>query len=266
MSGPLSRRAFLGIGAAAAATVGVGIPRPSFSRGPVAPPDFPRQDLALVHDVVLYSHFDLDAVRELVTERPALAKAGWDWGFGDWETPLGAASHTGRREIAEFLMSHGARPGFLTFAMLGQLEVVRAVIEARPEARRITGPHGLTLLHHARAGGEEAVEVADYLEELGGADPRPRDLPLSAEQLRVYVGSYVLRDGPREAFDIIERKGHIAFRHGDDAPRNLMNQGNHEFHPVGAPAVRIRFDVTEGRARGLEILDGTAIYGATRQR
>lgn len=49
-------------------------------------------------------------------------------------------------------------------------------------------------------------------------------------------------------------------------PSRPVNQGNHEFHPVGAPAVRIRFDVTEGRARGLEILDGTATHRATRQR
>ena len=36
-------------------------------------------------------------VKELVGRQPALAKATWDWGFGDWETSLGAASHVGHR-------------------------------------------------------------------------------------------------------------------------------------------------------------------------
>jgi hypothetical protein len=58
--------------------------------------DFPRNDPARVQSVVGASHGNLDLVRALVSEQPALAKASWDWGFGDWETPLGAASHTGR--------------------------------------------------------------------------------------------------------------------------------------------------------------------------
>ncbi|MCH8004828.1 MAG: ankyrin repeat domain-containing protein, partial [Planctomycetes bacterium] len=45
-----------------------------------------------MEEVVRYSHFDIDAVHELITDRPALAKASWDWGFGDWESALGAAS------------------------------------------------------------------------------------------------------------------------------------------------------------------------------
>ena len=45
-----------------------------------------------------------------VDARPSLAKAAWDWGFEDWEDPLGAASHVGNHEIAEYLIGHGARP------------------------------------------------------------------------------------------------------------------------------------------------------------
>ena len=39
-------------------------------------------------------------VKELVTTHPHLANAWWDWGFGDWESPLGAAAHTGRRNAS----------------------------------------------------------------------------------------------------------------------------------------------------------------------
>jgi len=59
-------------------------------------------------------------------------KAVWDWGFGDWESALGAASHVGNREIAEYLIAHGARPSLFSATMLGHLDVVKAFIAAQP--------------------------------------------------------------------------------------------------------------------------------------
>ena len=88
------------------------------------PAEFPRQDREAVREVVSLSHRSLEGVRRLVEPRPALAKASWDWGFGDWESALGAASHTGQREIALFLMDQGARPNIFTFAMLGHVDAV----------------------------------------------------------------------------------------------------------------------------------------------
>jgi hypothetical protein len=46
------------------------------------------------------SHGNLARVNELVLAHPALANAAWDWGFGDWETAIGAASHVGNKQIA----------------------------------------------------------------------------------------------------------------------------------------------------------------------
>src|SRR5688572_3148689 len=69
--------------------------------------DFPRQPANRVREVVGASHRDLEKVKSLVDEHPALANATWDWGFGDWETPLGAASHVGQPEIAEYLLAKG---------------------------------------------------------------------------------------------------------------------------------------------------------------
>ena len=65
-------------------------------------PLYPTQDYEIVREVVGAAHARFDRVKELVTERPELAKATWDWGFGDVETALGAASHMGRKDIAEF--------------------------------------------------------------------------------------------------------------------------------------------------------------------
>jgi hypothetical protein len=118
----------------------------------------------LVESFVSKAHGDLDAVRSLLAEEPALVNATWDWGGGDWETGLGAAAHMGRRDIALFLLEQGARIDVFAAAMLGETEIVRAVLAANPSAREALGPHGIPLIEHARAGGEEARKVLELLE------------------------------------------------------------------------------------------------------
>ncbi|MCI0395920.1 MAG: ankyrin repeat domain-containing protein [Chloroflexi bacterium] len=120
----------------------------------------------LAREFVSVSHSDLDRVKELLEQEPALANAAWDWGGGDWETGLGAAAHMGRRDIAEYLLDHEARLDLFAAAMLGQLEVVKAALAAFPQALHTPGPHGIPLLAHAHAGGQEAAAVAAYLKEL----------------------------------------------------------------------------------------------------
>ena len=53
--------------------------------------------------------------------------------------------------------------------MLGRLDIVTPILTAYPALVRSRGPHGLTLLHHAREGGEPAREVLAYLERLGAS-------------------------------------------------------------------------------------------------
>jgi hypothetical protein len=122
---------------------------------------------ALVNEFVGKAHGDLDRVRELLGQHPALVNAAWDWGDGDWETGLGVAAHVGRRDIALYLLQNGARLDIFAAAMLGHLEIVRATIEAFPDARHWRGPHGIQLLTHAEAGGAAAVAVVDYLRQGG---------------------------------------------------------------------------------------------------
>jgi hypothetical protein len=124
----------------------------------------PALDPATVESFVAKAHGDLDGVRALLEEEPALVNATWDWGAGDWETALGAAAHMGRRDIALFLLEHGARIDVFAAAMLGEVEIVRAVLEAHPAARNALGPHGIPLVEHARVGGEDAREVLELLE------------------------------------------------------------------------------------------------------
>src|SRR5262245_18679108 len=121
-------------------------------------------ETGLVQEFVGKAHGDLERVKELLAEEPALVKATWDWGGGDFETALGAASHMGRKDIANFLLQNGARLDIFAAAMLGKLEIVRAALTAYPEAVNTPGPHGIPLSAHAEAGGEDAADVLKYLQ------------------------------------------------------------------------------------------------------
>ena len=129
----------------------------------------PALDRVTVESFVAKAHGDLDEVRALLEEEPALVNATWDWGGGDWETALGAAAHMGRRDIALVLLEAGARIDVFAAAMLGDVELVGAALEAYPATRDVLGPHGIPLVEHARAGGEHAHEVLELLEASGVA-------------------------------------------------------------------------------------------------
>jgi hypothetical protein len=123
-----------------------------------------RLDPEKVQAFVGKAHGDLDSVKALLAEEPALVNAAWDWGGGDWETALGAAAHMGRNDIAVFLLEHGARMDLFAAAMLGHLEIVKAILGTDPAAAKFPGPHGIPLIAHAKAGG--AAEVVEFLETL----------------------------------------------------------------------------------------------------
>lgn len=117
----------------------------------------------LVQEFVGNAHGNFARVKELLEQEPALVNAAWDWGGGDFETALGAASHMGNRQIANHLLERGARLDIFAAAMLGYLEVVKAALEAHPDAINTPGPHGIPLSAHAEAGGMEAKAVLEYL-------------------------------------------------------------------------------------------------------
>ena len=126
----------------------------------------PALEAKLVQEFVGVAHTDLKRTKELLTQEPALVNATWDWGGGDFETALGAASHMGNKPIANLLLEHGARLDIFAAAMLGKLDIVKAALEAYPDAINTPGPHGIPLINHAQAGGEEAKAVLEYLEKM----------------------------------------------------------------------------------------------------
>jgi hypothetical protein len=250
--------------------VGAVLPAAAWSRSQAPPTEsgvgdwFPRQDPALAQEVVGVSHRDIRRVRELVERQPALARAAIDWGFGDWESALGAAAHTGRREIAEFLLANGAQPTMFSAAMLGHLPVVRAFVESSPGIQRTPGPHGIPLLAHARAGGPAAEAVLKYLEAAGGADVRPTLQPLTPADRDAVLGRYGFGTGPRDRFDVDVRNDQLGIQRPGANAGLLHHTGGLVFFPSGVPSVRIAFVREGGAVTKLTIADPDVILTARR--
>jgi hypothetical protein len=234
-------------------------------------PGFPRQDARLVAEVVGMAHRDEARVRELVTAHPPLVNAWWDWGFGDWESPLGAASHVGQRGIAEFLLERGARIDIFAAAMLGLTDVVKAFVTARPGVQRTLGPHGIPLLAHAKVGGPRAADTVAYLEGLGDAGTGLKVAPLPPEQKGAYLGKFVSAEADVRLECRANKNGQLVIEvrvgKADPAPRvmNIHHVGEDEFFPSGVPSVRIRFTVENGKATSLAIRSREPILTARRE-
>jgi hypothetical protein len=130
--------------------------------------------------------------------------------------------------------------------MLGQVDAVKAFILASPGIQRTRGPHSISLLSHAVAGGPRAQAVVEYLKTIPGADDKLAVQPLTDADVAKLSGAYVFGVTPADRIEIsaagnqlqIGRPGHYA--------RGLMHLGSHEFCPVGAENVRVKFTETPG--------------------
>lgn len=233
---------------------------------PPLPESFPSQDPRLVSEMVGASHARTERVRALLAEAPQLANATWDWGFGDWESALGAASHVGHREIATMLIAHGARPDIFAWAMLGNLDAVKACVSGQSGIERMRGPHGLTLMHHARAGGDEAASVVEFLRGLPGSDERPAEMALPDTMRDAILGEYAWADDPdaRLRVFITERQKKLAVTRGAGGARLLTYLGEATFQPAGAADVRLRFTIEGAKATRLTITTPAPLLDAVR--
>ena len=130
----------------------------------IAPDPLPAEK---VKEFVIAGHGNLDKTKQLLIEFPSLLYATWDWGGGDFETALEGAGHVGNKDIANHLISVGARTNLFVLTMLGKTAIVKSYLEAYPNYLMAKGPHGFTLLHHAQKGGDDAQELLAYLQEKG---------------------------------------------------------------------------------------------------
>jgi len=121
----------------------------------------------IVKEFVIAGHGNLSRVKELLEQYPNLIFARHDWGNGDFEEAIEGAGHVGNKDIARFLIAQGARANMYVLTMLGETAMVKSLLEKYPSQLNGKGPHGLTLLHHAIKGGDDSVELLEYLKSKG---------------------------------------------------------------------------------------------------
>lgn len=121
----------------------------------------------IIKEFVAAGHNDLGKVKSMLEENPNLIHCRYDWGNGDFEEAIEGAGHLGNVEIAEYLISKGARVNLFVLTMLGKTELVKPVLEAYPALIFAKGPHGFSLLHHANKGGNRSIELAEYVQSKG---------------------------------------------------------------------------------------------------
>ncbi len=87
-------------------------------------------------------------------------------------------------------------------ARLGQLDVLKAFLAAAPGIQKTKGPHSITLLRHAMAGGAPAKPVVDYLTSLGGADDRLPTKPITVDEHAKLAGVYAFGSSPADRIEV----------------------------------------------------------------
>jgi ankyrin repeat protein len=128
--------------------------------------------IELAKEFVTACHSKLDRTKEMLENDHLYLHCSYDWGGGDFESGIEGAGHMGNKEIANYLLSKGARYNVYLACMLGHLETVKNVLTFNPSLLNSKGPHGFTMLHHAQKGGDGAKVVADYLVSLGAKETK----------------------------------------------------------------------------------------------
>jgi ankyrin repeat protein len=119
----------------------------------------------IIKDFVISAHFNLPKVQTYLTEYPDLLRAEHQWGEGDFEDGLGAASHVGNRAIAQFFIEQGVEPTICAVAMLGDRAGVDAFLALDPQSANARGAHGISLMFHVALSGD--VAIAQTLKDAG---------------------------------------------------------------------------------------------------
>jgi hypothetical protein len=213
------------------------------------PPSLDPKD---VQAFVGAAHRDIDAVRSMLDKQPTLMNASWDWTGGDWETAMGAAGHTGRIEIAELLLSRGARIELHAAAMMGWLDVVKAAVTVQPGAQNILGPHAICMWSHARDGEDRALAVLEYLESVNAV----RDVLIDEASRAKYVGRYRVEDQPDQELTVISANRRLLLQPPQRRAWYMLHQGDGVFRPADGLQVTLTFDVAGDRVRAMNIDEG----------
>ena len=110
----------------------------------------------LVDKFVQVAHTDLDAVKSMLEAEPSLLNSRSSI---DGEMAIQAASHMGRRKIAEYLLEMGAPPNICTASLLADARTVREMLAQDRKLAHAGDAHGNPLAYFVALGG--SLEIAE---------------------------------------------------------------------------------------------------------
>lgn len=119
-----------------------------------ASPELPQQ---VIDEFVGNAHGNFARVKELLAEYPAVLNAVASWR----ETAIGAATQMGHKDIAQFLLDHGAPLDIFTATIFGMTDRVKAFLQEDPGLVNATGPHGIPSLYYPGIHGTK--DIAEIL-------------------------------------------------------------------------------------------------------
>ena len=163
------------------------------------------------------------------------------------------------------MLAHGAHPTLFSAAMLGQLDVIKAMVAASPGIQRTPGPHGLALLHHARTGGKDSEPVVAFLEAAGGADTRAAIAPLDKADRDALVGRYTFGAGESDRLDVDIKNDQLGIQRSGSTRQLLWHTGALVFFPSGVPSVKIAFARAGAAVTQLTVADPEVYLTARRE-
>jgi ankyrin repeat protein len=146
-----------------------------------------------IKEFVIAGHGNLEKVRQMCQDQPALLEMGYEWRPGDTETALQAASHVGNRSIATYLLAQGAPMEICTAAMLGDRDEIDRMLRENPDRIHAKGAHGIPLMTHAVLSGD--VEMAEWLFQRGATEGISSALSMVVGRGDVDMVRWLLEDG-----------------------------------------------------------------------
>jgi ankyrin repeat protein len=174
-----------------------------------------------VKEFVFAAHGDLDKVKRLLAEEPALLDACY---LELNERPIEAAGHTGNRPIATFLLEQGAPMNIFCAAMFGAVDRVRDYLAADPSLASANGVHGISLLAHAAMSGR--VDLMELLTQHGNTQDPSHGLHGALAFGHLEMARWLLRQGADPEARNWQGKSalQVAQEQGDQAMISLLRE------------------------------------------
>ncbi|HES58378.1 MAG TPA: ankyrin repeat domain-containing protein [Firmicutes bacterium] len=117
----------------------------------------------LIAEFVLPCHFSIEQAGEVLMQDRRLVNAR---NYSTDEAGIEAASHTGRPDIAQWLLGHGAPYTVHCAVMMGHVIAARAFFDVDGSQAGRAGAHGIPMMYHGALSGN--IEMVELIEARGG--------------------------------------------------------------------------------------------------